>query len=263
MSSDELIDKIKKELLKSGFPLELQCRREIYQRHWGLSLNRTYVDSEGIEHEIDAMGDKQTLFSVGNVAHNVVFSILIVECKKNEANHWVFFDEGLGIRVLNVISTLGADANEELEYLRPESLHQSHYFKMVPTSSFCMAFKKEKNQVFEAVCEVSNAYKYGWGGAEKFMKKRKRRKHIWVNIYYPVIVFDGRLFIAKMVNDDLQVQEVSQILYTMMPSPDFRELVSIDVVRADTFSNYLESLEQDHEIIVRYIKSKAGSYLGK
>lgn len=126
-----------------------------------------------------------------------------------------------------------------------------------------MAFRKEKNQLFEAVSSVFNAYKHWREGTEKFMEKRAREFGLWVNIYYPVIVFDGKIFITKIVNGDLEVQEASQALYVMMPLPSFRGFVSIDVVRADMFSNYLESLEQDHKIIVSYIKSKAKTKLGE
>lgn len=90
MSSEELSDKVKRELIKSGFPLELQCRRELYEHQWVHSLNRTYADSEGVHHEIDAIAVKQASFTSKSRSHNMVNSIIVVECKKNESNHFVF-----------------------------------------------------------------------------------------------------------------------------------------------------------------------------
>lgn len=261
MSDEQLSNKIKEELLKSGFPLGLRCRRVLYQHKWAGSLNRFYIDSEGTEREIDAMAHKQTIFSTNSRPHNTVNSILIVECKRNQNNHWVFFDEDLGLQFINVISTLDTKQNEQIEWgvmKKLRSLRRHHYFEMKATSSFSMAFKspKGKNQIFEGLQELFAAYKNERETVEKNMKRTDCGEGIWVNVYYPVLVLEGKLFIATMVREDLKVEEIDQVLYTAQHPSYLDTWTTIDVVRADFFPNYLDSLDQDHEIIVSYIQSK-------
>jgi len=254
--SNELIKKIKAEFLKSGFPLELQCRRVLFQHKWGVTVNKFYTDSEGVEQEVDCIGHKQTVFSAKGTSHRVLNSMAIIECKKNKANHWVFFGMG-GIQRLCMASTLNMDQSEYLVSLRGKSLHRHHYLKLEPAGSFSMAFKSksDKNQIFEAVNDVLNAYKYGREDTEKNMSKRGSSSGLWINVYYPTIVFDGKLFFAELVEDDLELREVDRILYTMLHPSYLCEWVSIDIVRADVFSNYLDDLDKDHEIIASHIKS--------
>lgn len=224
-----------------------------------MATSRRYLDAENVEREVNGLATKQTSFSAKGSPHNTVNSILILECKKNEANHWVFFDEGLPFPVLNVISTLSSKQNDQLASTlgtEPQSPRHHHYFRVRATRSYCMAFKSAKEQIFEGLQELFNAYKHQREATEKYMSEREPGRGIWVNVYYPVLVFDGKLFIAKTKDEDLEVEEAEQTLYVERHPSYLRTWITIDVVRADLFPKYLESLEQDHEIIVSYIQSK-------
>ena len=253
MANNNLIEKIRSEILKSGFPLELRCRQEIFKHKWALALSRVYLDSDNIQHEIDLVADKQTILTINKKI--TVNSMIVLECKKNESNHWVFFDEDIRFSLLNLLSTLNDEYADNLKWLRGKSLSSHHYFKFKPTTSYCMAFKTNQNQIFEALNQVFNAYKHIISTTEPHMAKPDNIQRVWVNVYYPVIVLDGKLFVARLVNDNLEIEEVSQAVYVTHRPRFFKQPESIDIVTADALTNYLNSLSEDHNTVVSYIES--------
>lgn len=256
MANINLNEKIRAELLKSGFPLEVKCRQTIFKRKWAITLSRFYLDSDNNEHEIDLIALKQTL-SHSNNNHLTLNSIIVLECKKNESNHWVFFYEGIGFPKLNLLSTLPEKYADKLTWLNEKSLKSHHYYKSKPTSSYSMAFKSksEHNQIFEALNQVYNAYKHEIATPESNMAKVDKSLSCWVNVYYPVIVLDGKLFLAQIIKDNLEVEEVRQALYVAHRPAYFKYPHSIDIVTADTLSDYLDILDTDHDTIFSYIES--------
>ena len=253
MADINLNEKIRAELLKSGFPLEVKCRQTIYKRKWMITLSRFYLDSDNNEHEIDLIALKQTLSR--SKKDIVLNSIIVLECKKNESNHWVFFYEGIGFPKLNLLSTLPKKYADNLTWLNEKSLKSHHYYKFKPASSYSMAFKSKHNQIFEALNQVYNAYKHEIATPESNMAKVDKSLRGWVNIYYPVIVLDGKLFLAQIIKDNLEVEEVRQALYVAHRPAYFKYPYSIDIVTADTLSDYLDMLDTDHDTIFSYIES--------
>ena len=256
MNDSNLLNKIKQEILKSGFPLEVRCRQTFFNRKWSITLSRYYLDIDNNEHEIDLIAGKQTLSDPG-IKHDMLNSIVILECKKNQSNHWVFFDEGIEVPELNLLSTLPRKYSDKLRWLNKKSLKSHHYLKFRPTSSYSMAFKTKstKNQIFEALNQVYNAYKNDTLAPESNMSKYDRTRGAWVNVYYPVIVLEGKLFIARIINDNLEVEEVRQTLYVAHRPEYYKYPYSIDIVTTDALSDYLDMLDQDHATIFSYIKS--------
>lgn len=248
-------EKIRDELLKSGYPLEVKCRRTFFKHVWAIDLCRFYLDSDNIEHEIDLIAFRQSISKRGK-RERVLNSIVILECKKNESNHWIFFEEGIGSRSLNMLSTLSQQNAEKLQYLNTKALKSHHYSNFEPTTCYNMAFKtKVPNQIYGAFNQLHGAYKFETVTPESEMSKRDSSLIAWVNVYYPVIVLDGKLFLAKLVNDKLEIKEVRQVLYFSHRPLHLKFPYSIDIITADALLDYIDMLHKDHEIIFSYIKS--------
>jgi hypothetical protein len=280
MPDNELANKIKQELLKSGFPLEIRCRQLMRQHDWTLEGDRLFLDEAGVEHEMDAKASKSLidplkhlheLESESNRWNPYVGYELIVECKKNTSNHWVFFDDGESeAPLLNTVSTLKVGDAWRLrsmfeEPLSKESPLDHHYLGTKLVSSYCMAFKTDKNQIYDGLREILSAYRHARQQDIELLKPDEEPPaddaqledlSPTVYVYYPVLVFDGKLFIAQLVHDSLEVSETTQVVYSAMHPSYVNHRVTVDVIRADIFSRYLSLLERDMEITDSYVMAR-------
>jgi hypothetical protein len=259
MNDKVLTNKIKSELMKSGFPSELKCRKIIRDHKFIISLNRIFLDSDNNEHEIDLVAFKQGIICIlgekkaSNIS-GVVTTYLILECKKNEGNHWIFFDERMGSPQLNIVSNLNRKEQFDIEWMRNKSLDSHHYRKFQSTSCYSMAFRDDKkNQIFEAINQINSAYKHQTSSLLQNISNLK--SGFQVNIYYPLIVFDGRLFIANIEKNQLNVNEVENLLYLSYPPQQLKLPHTFDVVKIDFLDQYLEYLENDHNLICQCVNS--------
>lgn len=261
MSDEKLIEKIKHGLIKSGYPLELRCRRAIMQHTtasnhmWFTDKERIYLDSDNVEREIDAFAYIQTVHR-----STITCSVLIVECKKNEENHWVFFDEGQNRKNLNIVSNLNSEQHERLEagILQKERfLLRHHYHNINSCSSYSMAFMKNKqrNQIFEGLQQILKAYKHYKEINEKNINEELPNIPKWTQAYYPVIVFEGKLFLAKLIDNDLKIEKCNHVLYNALHPFYAHSSLTVDIIHADIFFDYLKIFEQDHDVIVPYVST--------
>jgi hypothetical protein len=278
MPDDELANKIKQELLKSGFPLEIRCRQLMRRHGWQLDDDRIYLDSDGVEHEIDAVGINslmdllaglQGMESESEEWKPLTLYQLIVECKKNSSDHWVFFEDGLlEPPLLSAVSTLKESDNLRLQYIfqvPDDSVRDHHYLASKAVGSYCMAFKADRNQIYEGLRELLSAFRHvreEWTTTLKPFKKASvsdsasEDSSPLVYVLYPVLVFDGRLFVAELVDGDLRVSETNQVVYSAMHPSYLKTRITVDVIRADVFDNYLTSVEQDMRIIDSYVMAR-------
>ena len=86
------IDYLKQKIKKTGYPLEIQISSLLDKKNWGTVQNTcSYFDrEEGKLRDID--------ITVGNfygppkIAPLMLFTQLIIECKKSDNFAWVFFN---------------------------------------------------------------------------------------------------------------------------------------------------------------------------
>lgn len=75
---------ISKSITKTGFKLEYETGKILRENGWHLISNRCYIDDlEGTVREIDLLAYKVT-----NLTDISVYTVIIISCKKNEANSW-------------------------------------------------------------------------------------------------------------------------------------------------------------------------------
>jgi len=79
----DLIDKVKKAITDSGFPLEMQMAKVLRENDWTVALGQRYVDFEtGVLREMDIVAER----SIGGIRIN-----LFIECKKSDNKQLVLY----------------------------------------------------------------------------------------------------------------------------------------------------------------------------
>lgn len=78
------LKKLAQSISKTGFKLEYEIGKILRNNGWHLISNRCYIDDlEGTVREIDLLAYKVT-----NLKDLSLYTVIIISCKKNEANSW-------------------------------------------------------------------------------------------------------------------------------------------------------------------------------
>ncbi len=250
----ELEEKIKKELLKSGFPLQIFCQRCLLGKKWGMSGSEHMIFDDESKKEIDTHGYFQE--ELGK--NTTIFYDLHIECKKNRDNPWVFFKTELPLAhiLIEYESIVFKNHAIEIPY-RIEGLHFHH----TPFSSICaMAFQSKENQIYQAISSVLSSYEFH---AEFFRKHRgvKKPKYNMILVDFLTILLDGKLYLATIEEDDsISLAEKNHIIYyhREVKYPQYRHY-NIEVVSRDYFADYLNILNKDRELISEFYRREISS----
>jgi hypothetical protein len=266
-----LIDYLKKEIKKSGYPLEIEISSMLDKR-WDEVINTdSYYDSdEGKTRDIDINAYRIFDFLNGSL---VFTANLTIECKKSESSAWVFFTRpfkynftsisGQYIDGLQVLTkNLDSSINMEL-ILSSSKLHYSRLRKVAACfAEFPFQGKKSesygKKEIFEAMTQLKKYITYT---NEKILKTNIP---VTIDVYFPCIVFDGQIFEAQIKGEMLRLKRTEHILLTTsQPSPysiwDLRFM--IDVVSKSYFQNFLSEIDDSIKSIQQVIKRKAKKIL--
>ncbi|AET66630.1 hypothetical protein Desor_0954 [Desulfosporosinus orientis DSM 765] len=256
MSEEDLRDKIRKEILKSGFPLELYCQQKVLDYNWSINMNKQYQDKDDNFREIDIEAHKQDM-----IAENLRLSTrLIIECKKNHSNPWVFFREKTHgpIMYLTVAGDIDESGKENFFWRHhyKETVLEHHYKTTTDKSrAYVVPFKhdnpKENRQIYESVSSVINYYKHH--GLEKIRTFDRN----FIKLFYFVVVYDGKLFMADVINgEDVHVEDTSHVLLGVSNVDGKRTRhYTVDIVTKEFFGEYLKILENDGLLTAEYALS--------
>ncbi|NGZ75733.1 hypothetical protein [Saccharibacillus alkalitolerans] len=251
MKSEEIIEKIKAEVNKTGFPLELRVSKLLKSRGYFVNHSAYYIDEdEGKSREIDILSHSNRKFKDEESNQDVyVRNILAIECKKSDNKPWVFLS-----------SEIDEYDDPELEELfvwnfgdlKPFSListiniKEAHPFKHYKyrARSFFEAFKGSETgeTIFKALTASVKA--------SLFDGKEKMKDDIC--IYYPMVIFDGRMFQAILdESNEINVSEVNSVLFTFKyKSLNHAKTLIIPILREDYVEEFLEQLEGSLDVAV-------------
>lgn len=82
------------EIRKTGFVLENQVAQELKAANWTVISNKYYVDdNEETVREIDLVA-----YRVSKVQHFDVYTVLIISCKKSDANAWALLSRDINLK---------------------------------------------------------------------------------------------------------------------------------------------------------------------
>ena len=248
MSEKSLKEKIFDEIEKTGFPLELRISNFLHENGYYVANNLYYVDrDEDKGREIDMRALKNFEFRE-NGEEYFVRHCLLLECKRSD-KPWVIFTSAVTSYDMGVysIDTEGfsdayLDTHNKQKDLIYDKLYKIHPFKsyLRRGRSYFEAFKDRETGVtiFKALTTSVKATiamrdeKFASGGRN-------------ICFYYPIIVFEGRLFEAYYEHGNICVEEVdSAVVSFFYESAKYvRDNFAVLVITEGTFVDFVSKLD--------------------
>jgi hypothetical protein len=255
--SDEM-GRIKKDLEKHGFPLEIRIFHILQNNGWNVTSKYSFFDEEASKtREVDCVAVKGILYDqkvglneVRAFMENNLNSLrIIIECKKS-SKPWVFyttcydnlsvlFTQYLGDHPVKFSGT-EKDKRSNQEFVR--NAHQYSIKTKIAKNYFEPFTKGEGRQILDASMKVVKALSYD---KKKIKSLADELKLSGFSIsYYPVIVFEGNLYECTVEKD---CERFTPTKYLLLDCNYLGETYRIDVVSSDFFVEFLKYLELELE----------------
>ena len=254
MATKELIEKIQKDLSKSGYPLEVFCKKVLLESGFGISIGQPYLTKDGVLRSIDAEGDFYSDLRIKDRRIGF-YSMAYIECKKNDNHPWIFFQDEHTRPEINVRSSYQGIE----EFFHQLEMKRHHYNKDGVFASsykvaFCGADSKEAKQIYEAVQQVRGFCDHGREMYELYEKedaeKNKNQNFIQIVVEYLTIVFDGELFMVNCLENEVVANETQYVLLVDYSKEMMKyKYYTIEIVKKDYLPTYLSDIKQTHKLI--------------
>lgn len=272
---DSLEKQIVTELQKTGYPTEIVSATVMHQRGWGIIHNPSYLDDvEGASREFDIRAYRGWHFTVGKSTFTVG-AYLISECKKSE-KPWVFFVTpesyrraryGRLIKGQMADKQIFADGDHSDSFITDESLRTFHHYFQRSTlaRTFYEPFKSQERShapqmIYSAIMSCIKA---------TLFHQQDQLSARWLKIYYPLIIFNGKLFEAQVDSDKnislAASQHVQLSLSYMLPQRilygsvwEGQQEFIIDIVQEEYLEQFLQLVEDEHAILAEKLRSEFG-----
>lgn len=203
-----LIDHLKREILKTGYPLEIEVS-SLLDNKWDVINTDTYVDKdEGKTRDIDINATRYTL-----TQNDVDFTVnLTIECKKSDKHAWIFFTRPYEKNYMDIngqyldaeqrfLQNIGTITLMKL-ILEPSALHYWNLKQVaVCFSEFPIQGKQEDHhlkQIFEAQNQIKK-----YIVDKKSVNMSDEGYPFFIDFHFPCIVFDGKMFEAEVNKDQI------------------------------------------------------------
>ena len=251
MADKTLIEKIKHKIEKSGFELELKTSQILNKKGWYVKTNPIYFNKEIKQYsEIDVVATKKNFIKNS-------FNKIIIECKKQADDPWVFFKQNKTNRdvwTLNIVSK----GEGRLYNGFGKKFYDKHYYYGKSLATYYMnPFKNpdKPNPIHKAINQVVNALIFYFDQQSEVIGKSTKERIIFI---YPIIVFKGMLFSAKFIDEKLDIMEEKHIPLlveretsnpALMPWTDTKSRIItskpiiIDIVSIDYFEEFLSNFK--------------------
>lgn len=251
--SGNMIDKIKKEIEQSGFPLELYVINTCSKKNTGRLPNIRYTH-EGTLREIDlyAFFEEIDLDPKGGENLQHTKTAMIIECKKSKDKPWVFFSASMHqskdvSSFTKYVSDFDLYFNREKTYPLMGQIYKNlstyHYKdKRIPQCiTYFEAFKNPSipSEIYKAIDSVLSFLVYMNGSRIS----RCNEFGSYTEFFFPIIVFDGHLFEAIAEGNEINVKEQNHI---QLRTDYNEEIFIIDFVKKEYFEKFFELIEKDH-----------------
>lgn len=251
------IEYLKKEILKTGYPLEIEIS-SILDRGWLVFNTDSYFDQDEEKlRDIDIRADK---FSSKKLSPLVLSTSLVAECKKSENFAWVFFTRPLDFAFEDISGQYLDELQMRCKSIKPTQLRELlleksklHYEKFervavsydaFPLKSKKSEYEQKKKEIFEAQNQLK---KYICYSLEQATKERYEGVYRFEH-YFPCIVFHGQMYEATFEGKKMELASKKHILLTTQYRPSYsvwEEGFLIDVVHRTHFRKYLRKVLKD------------------
>jgi len=250
----KLIENIKKDIEKSGYPLEIEIYKLLRKYNWTITPQYYYKDRiTSTERSIDYVCGKTTEGS--DEPYKKVVIRLAIECKNLDDKYWILFsmDEtevesmDFPITYLQFFMPEEKDATFSEKKIKQfiEFKNCSHYnADNVPRAfNHYVPFGK-KDSFHDAMQQSIGALNYSFEENKKAVKIISSDIFRNLYVFYPIIVCNKNLFEFKTDSDD--INEIDHIMYVTRGIGESYSAIAIDVVTTSGFERLLERI--DHEL---------------
>ena len=259
---DNGIEFIKNELKKKGYPLENYVQSLLVNNKWRVQSHAYFLDKDtdkGRELDLKAYNDD---FVSDHWRARFVLNLL-VQCRKLPGNAWIFFSvpqesEHKTIEISNLAKSLNFpkifwtfdksgthfDDSDNLATNYCEIItDKAKSNKRVDNIWECvMSLIKATSQELEKDDADIKQYLEEIGSYDEFIKDPFEV----VKIYYPLIVFEGKIYECVFLDEDIILNERRYMpLFVDYQSGRYKGEFHIDIVTKERFSKYLRDIMKD------------------
>ena len=244
------VERIKKDIKKSGFPLEIEVSEVLKKHEWRVLNQQYYFDRD--ERKVRTIDILAYVADHSQVGDYKPFHVsLIIECKSS-SKPWVFWTRQKDKKLFSFPFMLVKHWARP-RGITPERKMYDDWLKWMPYSHTYSPdlhrvalihyepFKNGKGrEIFEASNQVMKALSFE-------LMRHKESTLILPDLHplfilYPVIVFDGHLFELRTEKGNLKLLPVE---YLQHLTSTLGENFLIDVIKREFLSRYLEKLKAE------------------
>jgi hypothetical protein len=278
---------IRDELKKRGFPLESYVERLLTDSGWHVNSNVYFMDKESNkarELDIEANFDK----FAPSTWTMIVFNLLI-QCKRLPGNAWVFFSHTSESKRIDTFHKC-----DLTDFLRKDDKWSPLKFAVFDLEIFGSndTHVVKRDAVATNYCEIiideekSNKRTDNiWKSAVTLVKAVSqeldkslcsekqyldedlesgaflKKPFDVAEVFFPIIVFEGKMYEATLLNDDVRVQKVNYVqLRVDYESGHYKRDCVIDVVTRDRFSSFMNDVVNDFPVFDKRRVEVGGKY---
>ena len=258
--SEGMISKISNEIEKTGFPLELRVAELLTKRKYHVAHSLYYIDEdENKSREVDLRALHNT--EIKNLDGKTCFirNCLLIECKKTTNKPWIFLSSSKSsydpdfydLPSIPEVNILSSDEWYQFEKIHPFCMYE------VSGRSYFQAFKNNENSemIFKALTTAVKATLHN-------MKSGFGRVKNDLCFYYPMVILDGDIYQAVLINGQITVQQVNSVLVSFLyKSPIYEKSrgFAIPVINEEVLPVFIDRLEAANSFIANIVQQHIAS----
>jgi len=263
---DYLVEKIK----KSGYPLEIEISTLLDREYVVFNTQYYFDEKEKQGRDIDIYAMPSLRFQESLMDEKLVpFKLrteIVVECKKNENNAWVFYNrQNIPVSGHHISGQFKTSipkpriwSPDSFDWLFQKCL-TLHYYEFERVAIAYDEIRKKKvsssrREIFEAINQLVKFTSYEihqiLSRISKSPKTSSDRE--FIIMFFPIIVFDGDIFEVTFDSGEPNLERKNHILLaTHYRCPYCTEVESfmVDVVHRSYFREFMKILEEDFHVI--------------
>ena len=258
----DLRKKIVEEVQKTGFPLELRTAAHLRTNGYYVAHSVYFIDKDEEKgREIDIRGLKNVFFKRDEREY-VVRHVLTIECKKSVSRPWVFFCSQPVSYDQDVNDLQAAGFKDRWfrgGYRQWNTFERLHpwFSRDLRGRAFFEAFSSGPESNATIVKALLGSVKALLAIKESGFGARSSEKLPTIGFYYPIVVLEGELYAAKLVNGDLLVEEIDSVPVSInyrSPSYPEEERFTVLVTKESAFSREIRALDDWQKRVAAHVR---------
>jgi hypothetical protein len=248
MENETDLDSIKRMLLQTGFPLELQISDILNRRGYEVQGNPFYED-EGKIREVDMVALSPILRTPKSEDEWVLNPSVAIECKMSKELSWVFY-KGSPIEAHSMLAQ-GIDALLLRHGSAPiASVFPSLHYWTDDVAFTCTVIHPKKgraennNEIFQPASQLSNYINYELSRLKPFYDDTRHD----IIFYFPIVVFDGLMYLASYDSRGLAIKPIGSVVMERRIVSSVTGLMTpmyIDIVTRTRFEEHMSMIEKE------------------